>query len=232
MDHDTNRRGALRCRMAGRGFTLIELLVVISIIALLIAVLLPVLKSAREAAKDMLCAANLRQIGIAMHAYTVDNDSTLPPGFGSEMTTGSNWDNNQFWISCLGSYVNRPPTIAGTLESGVFDCPSTELTTYSEFAMPHKLSTTTLFFPDNWRQIDSFEDSPSIIIMALDYYFATPVADWWIPASGPIRSDIDTRRTLRHGGGLTDNFLFLDGHGKPLADREDDFTYGTYPDYY
>ena len=65
-----------------RGFTLIELLVVISIIALLIAMLLPSLERARKAAETVLCANNLKQIGIATYSYCADNNDVLPPGWG------------------------------------------------------------------------------------------------------------------------------------------------------
>ncbi len=61
------------------GFTLIELLVVISIIAILIALLLPALAAARESGRTMLCLSNLRQLGIANDAYTVDNDDYFLP---------------------------------------------------------------------------------------------------------------------------------------------------------
>ncbi len=61
-----------------RAFTLIEMVVVCGIVSLLIALLLPAAQSAREAARSARCAANLRQLGIAVEGY-VGSAQCYPP---------------------------------------------------------------------------------------------------------------------------------------------------------
>lgn len=61
------------------GFTLIELLVVVAIIALLMTVLLPALGAARERAKRLKCASNLKQIAAGWLMYIdQENQGAFP----------------------------------------------------------------------------------------------------------------------------------------------------------
>ena len=63
-----------------KAFTLVELLVVIAIMAILLTLLLPGLASAKRAGRRAACLSNLRQIGLAVHAYAQDHDGSIPYG--------------------------------------------------------------------------------------------------------------------------------------------------------
>ena len=97
-----------------RAFTLIELLVVISIVALLIAILLPALGNARESARNVSCMSNVRQYGIAVHAFATEHESLLPTTrfyYGGTAGDGTNGINQR---ASLGDW----DTATGTAISG------------------------------------------------------------------------------------------------------------------
>jgi prepilin-type N-terminal cleavage/methylation domain-containing protein len=117
-----------------KGFTLIELLVVISIIALLLSILLPALSRARKQANKVLCATNLHQWALAIHAYAADNNNQFPyngeknPGGYTDQqwrpASGLAWQSSvviDFWQKYLFSQLN-----ADTIEkeNDVLFCPT------------------------------------------------------------------------------------------------------------
>jgi prepilin-type N-terminal cleavage/methylation domain-containing protein/prepilin-type processing-associated H-X9-DG protein len=97
-----------------RGFTLIELLVVIAIIAILAAILFPVFAQAREKARQITCASNEKQLGLACLMYVEDNNEQFPIGF--------------MYPNGAAAPTSWPQLIAPYLKStGVLECPDDTL---------------------------------------------------------------------------------------------------------
>ena len=88
-----------------KGFTLIELLVVIAIIAILAAILFPVFAKAREKARQISCASNMKQLALGILQYNQDYDESMP-------TTNTIWGGG--WAGDIYPYVKS---------KGVYACP-------------------------------------------------------------------------------------------------------------
>ncbi len=113
-------------RTHSSGFTLIELLVVIAIIAILAAILFPVFAKAREKARQISCASNEKQIGLAFMQYLQDNDEMFPCGIRG--TTfgflGSGWAGELYpYVKSAGVYKCPDDPTAAQVVGGVTQSP-------------------------------------------------------------------------------------------------------------
>ena len=104
------RQTVAHCKPTGTtptGTTLIEMLVVVAIVGVLVSLLLPAVQAAREAARQVSCKNNLRQIGLALHTYH-DVHKTLPTGCIEWRSWRSPPSNRQYaWSALLLPFVEQ-----------------------------------------------------------------------------------------------------------------------------
>ena len=171
--------------MNKKAFTLIELLVVIAIIGILAALLAPAVGRAREGARTVMCANNLRQIGAAMYMYIDDNDFKFPP-----YSSG-----NIRWYRNLEPYLD---------DQDVFNCPSYKYHNYnktSNFSYGFNYLGLNNSGPWRGKDINTVTSTSQCIL----------VADGW-ETGMQSRYLIRKNRipSIRHSNRA--NILFVDGH--------------------
>ncbi len=128
-----------------RRFTLIELLVVIAIIAILAAMLLPALNKARDKAKAISCASNLKQIGATQFFYSNDmNGMYYPVYYTGPTDNGSGMAPTKaaFWISQLAPYLcknlDQSVSLTDWSNIGTLKCPASVVNPNISYGMNWK----------------------------------------------------------------------------------------------
>ena len=87
------------------GFTLVELLVVITIIGILIALLLPAVQAAREAARRVQCANNLKQVALGL--LTMEEADGMFPAANVTTVTPAGAERTATWVVHVLPYLEQ-----------------------------------------------------------------------------------------------------------------------------
>jgi prepilin-type N-terminal cleavage/methylation domain-containing protein/prepilin-type processing-associated H-X9-DG protein len=220
-----------------RGFTLVELLVVIGIIAVLIGLLLPALTKARKQANSVACQSNLRQIGIILQTYVIENHGWLfpvgppdPLNGGLPSTYGTNWAPDGRWPMRVKAFqIHAPdPVPWGTatydpnaynpqlfpaipFTPKVMKCPSDDepYEAHSYVVNQHLADERIRAGSRNFGGLTSSE-----VIVAGEKL--SNVRDYYMESN-----DFDrVVEKYRHGLQLGSNYLYLDGHVGTVLPRE------------
>ncbi|MBN1553302.1 MAG: prepilin-type N-terminal cleavage/methylation domain-containing protein [Phycisphaerae bacterium] len=187
---------------------MIELLVVIAIISLLVSILLPSLQKAKDIARQMQCATQLRSIYMIFSLYAEDHDGLIPAPYVSGL------DN---WQLTMLEYCNLS-TRDKWKELNI--CPAEEdrdefCYSMNYYANPDPIS----YKPGSPFDFSKCDTNPADKFFLCDFIpghkIVYPAS--WGPPGFPLEDAQNDR--FRHGESV--NMLFYDGHVGAVPDLDD-----------
>lgn len=210
-------------------FTMIELLIVISIMAILASLLFPALSKARESARGIKCASNLKQLNLSFTMYAGDQDGWYP----------KMWDGAKEWhrVLCDEGYTNctRLEAAGYVLDGGaaaghktVFWCPSDKRNPTIANPYPQGVSyaQNACVFGDGSASWLSYKKVASIKSPSATLHLTDCWSNFYNGSAYIITYASTERIDYRHNNSA--NQLFADGHVKLMKEPDVPAGYDSY----
>jgi len=204
-----------------RAFTLVELVVCLGVVTMLCGILLPSLRATRESSNRLVCASNLRQIGVAMSAYSDANNERLPDTAAIDLASGT--------VTPGDLMATRINTVQGGQWQGIGRLLAYLGNNCQCMYCPSHRGSNSL---DRWAP--AYAEEQNVRIYA-NYHYSGHVKHWAAPGArdrnAPVRLDagrsvvlltdgLRTQADFNHGNGL--NRLFGDLSVEWWLDRAED----------